>query len=94
MVFTRPASLSAEINTQKKIRKKSEKKSEKKPEKNQKKTEKKKSEKKIPIPLLTSYRTFLFGWIGRGLSVAYTAPQIMHTVEDEHLSRGALGMWV
>ena len=48
-----------------------------------------------PITMRTYYRMLLFGWIGGGLSVAYTAPQIVHMWRTK-TSAGvsALSMWV
>ena len=42
-----------------------------------------------------SYGMLIFGWIGGGLSVAYTAPQILHMWRSK-TSAGvsALSMWV
>ena len=68
----------------------------------QKKLKKKKSQSteknyspKPPISVLTYSRMLLFGWIGGGLSVAYTAPQILHMWRTK-TSAGvsAMAMWV
>ena len=51
--------------------------------------------KPTPISVLTYSRMLLFGWIGGGLSVAYTAPQILHMWRTK-TSAGvsAMAMWV